>query len=517
MTHDELGPQATTERPDVLHEPTGAADGAPHDSTRSHLVVAAHGTRDADGEADAHEFVARLSRLLPDVDVRVGFIELSNPPLDVAVEAAGAATAQAGDDAVTVLPLMLARGGHAKDDIPDAIEAGARTFPQLTWEYARVLGPDAALVDALRERVDAARHDTPASETAVLLVGRGCSDAEANATLATTARLLYERGGYGMVETAYIAVASPDIAAGMDRLARLGARRVVAVPYVLFRGLMLGSVQGEVAAWLDAHPGVFDRVDVATTLGDSDAVLELAARRYREGGGRPPARRPMDAAEVPAASESRTLTGRDEIRAERPRHEDVGTPAPAQLPARGGDVHIGRLTDLPFVPYPSGLRLQGRRVVVVGGGCVAQRRVDGLLTAGADITVVAPHAAARVEARAQAGEIRWERRRFCPSDLNDTWYVVACADDTAVNELVGQCAQERRIFCVRADDGAKASAWTPAVGHHEDVVVAVLSNRRPHQSRAIRDQVVAAMQDGRLTTPVSAPEQESGPALTPRA
>lgn len=251
------------------------------------LVVAAHGTRDPDGEADAHAFVERLREALPGVEVHVGFIELSNPPLVTAMTAAashavGQQQQQQQSRSVTVLPLMLARGGHAKDDIPGAMHESAAAHPDLSWDYAAVLGPDPALVGALRQRVNAARGEVPAEETSVLLVGRGCSDADANATLATTARLLYETGGYAMVETAYIAVASPDIAAGLTRLRLLGAQHVVAVPYVLFRGLMRGSVADQGSAWVGEHPGAFASFAVAETLGQSDAVIELAARRYHE-------------------------------------------------------------------------------------------------------------------------------------------------------------------------------------------------------------------------------------------
>ena len=58
----------------------------------------------------------------------------------------------------------------------------------------------------------------------------------------------------------------------------------------------------------------------------------------------------------------------------------------------------------------------------------------------------------------------WLRRGFEAADLDDTWYVVAATDDAEVNERVSAAAEERRIFCVRADDATKATAWTPAVG-----------------------------------------------------
>jgi uroporphyrin-III C-methyltransferase / precorrin-2 dehydrogenase / sirohydrochlorin ferrochelatase len=154
-----------------------------------------------------------------------------------------------------------------------------------------------------------------------------------------------------------------------------------------------------------------------------------------------------------------------------------------------------------FPPYPSGLRLQGRRVLVVGGGHVAQRRVPRLLAAGADVVVVSPETTPAVEGLAGAGEITWRKRDYEPADIDDAWYVIAATDDPAVNERITADAEGQRIFCVRADDGAEATAWTPAVGRHAGVTVAVLGNREPRRSAGVRDAIVAALRDGVIAAP----------------
>ncbi|HYG91968.1 MAG TPA: bifunctional precorrin-2 dehydrogenase/sirohydrochlorin ferrochelatase, partial [Nocardioides sp.] len=127
-----------------------------------------------------------------------------------------------------------------------------------------------------------------------------------------------------------------------------------------------------------------------------------------------------------------------------------------------------------FPPYPSGLRLAGRRVLVVGGGNVAQRRVPHLIAAGADVHLVSPAVGPAIEGLAGAGEITWHRREFEPADLEGAWYVVAVTDDAAVNDRVSALAEEARVFCVRSDDAMRGTAWTPAVGRHGGVTVAVL-------------------------------------------
>jgi uroporphyrin-III C-methyltransferase/precorrin-2 dehydrogenase/sirohydrochlorin ferrochelatase len=157
----------------------------------------------------------------------------------------------------------------------------------------------------------------------------------------------------------------------------------------------------------------------------------------------------------------------------------------------------GMSTDFP--PYPSGLRLAGRRVLVVGGGHVAQRRVPGLLAAGARVTVVAPEVTPAVEGMATAGEVTWARRGFEPADLDDTWYAIAATSVPEVNARVCAVAEARRIFCVRADDAARATAWTPATGRHAGVTVAVLGNREPRRSARIRDAVLAGLRDGTVS------------------
>ena len=148
--------------------------------------------------------------------------------------------------------------------------------------------------------------------------------------------------------------------------------------------------------------------------------------------------------------------------------------------------------------YPVGLRLQDRRVVVVGGGQVAHRRVAGLLEAGAQVTVVSPEVTPALEALVTPGSLSWVRRRYEPGDLDGAWYAVAATDDHAVNAAVGEEAEGLRIFCARADDRRASSVWTPAIGRHDDVVVGVHGGGDPQRAIGVRDAVVAGLTDGSI-------------------
>ncbi|MGP9021885.1 uroporphyrinogen-III C-methyltransferase [Streptomyces sp. BR1] len=153
--------------------------------------------------------------------------------------------------------------------------------------------------------------------------------------------------------------------------------------------------------------------------------------------------------------------------------------------------------------YPVGLRLTGRRVVVVGGGQVAQRRLPALIAAGADIVLVSPDATPSVEAMADTGEITWHRRAYEDGDLADAWYALIASSDTAANERASAEAERHRVWCVRSDDASRATAWTPATGRSEGVTVAVLTGGAPDPRRtaAVRDAVVEGLRDGTLVAP----------------
>ncbi len=148
-------------------------------------------------------------------------------------------------------------------------------------------------------------------------------------------------------------------------------------------------------------------------------------------------------------------------------------------------------------PYLLGLRLGGRRVVVVGGGAVAARRVPALLDAGADVLLISPEVTAALEDLAAAGRIRWMAREYAVGDCAGAWLVCACAGDRAANAAAAAEAERRRIWCVRADDAQASAAWTPASGRADDIRVGVLSGD-PRRSAGIRDAIVAGLRSGEL-------------------
>jgi uroporphyrin-III C-methyltransferase/precorrin-2 dehydrogenase/sirohydrochlorin ferrochelatase len=138
--------------------------------------------------------------------------------------------------------------------------------------------------------------------------------------------------------------------------------------------------------------------------------------------------------------------------------------------------------------------MSGRRVVVVGGGPVALRRVGALMAARAKVTVVSPAVVTALEDLAERGQIEWLARRYESGDLQGAWLAMACTADPSVNTQVLAAANEARIFCLRADDASEASAWMPATGRFGRATVSVHGDRDPRSAAALRDAALAAVE-----------------------
>jgi sirohydrochlorin cobaltochelatase len=255
----------------------------------SALLIVGHGTRDEDGAEEFRKFVRRVEaravgRGVADA-VAGGFIELSPPPLKDAVSELVAA----GHRDVTAVPLILLAAGHAKGDIPAALAREKERHAGLRTKYARPLGPHPVVLELLRRRL----HETlvasalAAEADAVLLVGRGTTDPDANADLYRASRLLWETTrdlGIRQVEAAFVSLAEPSVAQGLDRLRVLGAKRVVVLPFFLFPGVLPTRIDTQVHEWIGANAGV--EATVANVIGDCDELADLVIERYVEADGR---------------------------------------------------------------------------------------------------------------------------------------------------------------------------------------------------------------------------------------
>jgi sirohydrochlorin cobaltochelatase len=240
------------------------------------FLVVGHGTRDPRGVREFHELIGLVRERNPGLPVEGGFIELSRPPISDCVNR----LAEEGARNVAAVPLMLLAAGHAKDDIPATLVREGLEHPEMDFRYGRALGVRPELLELMDQRISTVVNEDEKPDTAVLVVGRGSSDPDANSDMAKITRLFYEGRPYPMVESAFISMTPPGVGEGLDRLRRLGAARVVVFSYFLFTGVLEDRIREQAEAFAAGHPDV--EVRYAGYFGPDERVADLLTERYAE-------------------------------------------------------------------------------------------------------------------------------------------------------------------------------------------------------------------------------------------
>ncbi|MCJ0905711.1 uroporphyrinogen-III C-methyltransferase [Rhodococcus sp. ARC_M6] len=148
--------------------------------------------------------------------------------------------------------------------------------------------------------------------------------------------------------------------------------------------------------------------------------------------------------------------------------------------------------------YLVGLNLTDRRVVVFGGGTVAQRRLGLLISSGARVHVISRAVTPAIEGMATAGQITVDERPYQDGDLDGAWYAIASTDEPETNAAIVAEAERRRIFCVRADNAKHGTAVTPASAEYDGMSIGILAGGDHRRSAAVRTAVVEGLQSGLL-------------------
>jgi len=224
------------------------------------LVLVAHGSRDPRALSTVRALVERVRELRPGLPVHLGHIELNEPRLTDTLTALGPT------DAVLV-PLLLARGYHVKQDIPElAAEAQARA------RVAPPLGPHPLLVETLYDRLVEAGWRTRADErsrrsSAVVLAAAGSRDPESKLDTNHTAQLLADRLGVPVIP-AYASASTPTVQTAVRALAARGRHRVAVASCFTAPG-RFATQCAEAAPWIASAP-----------LGAHPAMARLVLHRY---------------------------------------------------------------------------------------------------------------------------------------------------------------------------------------------------------------------------------------------
>jgi sirohydrochlorin ferrochelatase len=240
------------------------------------LLLIGHGSRSAAGVDEYWRFADVLRGEANGLEIGCGFIELAEPDLDTAIDG----LVRRGATSIGAVPLVLLGAGHMKNDGPAALERGRRRHPGVQFNYGRSLGIHPLVLALAEDRIRAAVGGDHPGELAVVLVGRGSSDPDANADLYKVGRLLQDSRGLGLVEPAFISLAPPSVPEALERCRLLGATTVAVVPYFLFTGILVDRIHAQADAWGSEHREV--AVRHGAHLGPDARLAQLVLERHRE-------------------------------------------------------------------------------------------------------------------------------------------------------------------------------------------------------------------------------------------
>ncbi|KUM92161.1 sirohydrochlorin cobaltochelatase [Streptomyces cellostaticus] len=224
------------------------------------LVLVAHGSRDPRALNTVRTLMDRVRQLRPSLPLHLGHIELNEPLLPDTLAALG-------DTPAVLVPLLLGRGYHVKQDIPEMAAASPARA-----RVAAPLGPHPLLAEALHARLTEAGWSTPTDDTtrrtsAVVLAAAGSRDPDSATDTRRTARLLAARLGVPVVP-AYASAATPTVATALRALAARGRDRVAIASYFTAPGRFATQCADQ-APWIAAAP-----------LGAHPAMARLILHRY---------------------------------------------------------------------------------------------------------------------------------------------------------------------------------------------------------------------------------------------
>jgi precorrin-2 dehydrogenase / sirohydrochlorin ferrochelatase len=142
--------------------------------------------------------------------------------------------------------------------------------------------------------------------------------------------------------------------------------------------------------------------------------------------------------------------------------------------------------------YPIFLKLEGRKVLIVGGGRIAEEKAYAVLRSAKDVTVVAPEITPRMQEWQNEGLIRHITGRYQPGMASEFFLVIACTDSESINRSVYEEAQKSGVLCNAVDDPSYCDFYAPAVVSRGDFQIAISTGgRSPALAQRIRKSLEA--------------------------
>jgi len=244
------------------------------------VMICGHGSRDDGAIEEFNSLAGHLIKRLPEFEVESGFLEFATPVIRTGLDK----LKSRGAKRIVCVPGMLFAAGHVKNDLPSEVNNYGAENPDIEMIFAAELGIDKRLLEAAKQRIEAAeldaRGDVARADTLLMVVGRGTNDPDANSNVTKVARMLWEGMGFGWAEVSFSGVAYPLVDAGLERAVKLGFRRIIVFPYFLFTGILVRRIYDWADAAQAAHPDV--EFVKASYLNDHELLIDTFVSRVRE-------------------------------------------------------------------------------------------------------------------------------------------------------------------------------------------------------------------------------------------
>ncbi|MDH4199287.1 MAG: sirohydrochlorin chelatase [Spirochaetia bacterium] len=243
-----------------------------------YILFIGHGSRDERGNEEIRAFVKNIVQKTNISIFEVCFLEFGAPDIPAGINNC----ILAGATEIVVIPVILLAAGHSKLHIPSALDQAREKYPHVKFHYSTPVGSDARILDIMDDRMKSVWDMSimPEQETAVLLVGRGSSDPDANSTLFRIARLFWERHKFEMVETAFMGITRPLMMDGLVRCRNLGARNIVVLPYFLFTGILMERMKSMISGYAASNPDV--HISLADYFGFHPYLEDIVVQKIKD-------------------------------------------------------------------------------------------------------------------------------------------------------------------------------------------------------------------------------------------
>ncbi len=219
------------------------------------VLFVGHGSRLEAGNEEVRQFVEQMKTYIdPALLVETCFLEFAAPNIEDGIQLC----IEKGADEVHVIPIILLHAGHSKLHIPAEIEHAREHFPDVRFTYGQTIGIHEEIFEILKSRLSEVgfNPDEKHEDTAILLIARGGSDPYANGDFYKITRLLWEKLDVPIVESAFMGVTTPTVEQGIERCIRLGAKKIVMLPYFLFTGVLMERMAKMVQQFTEQYEDV---------------------------------------------------------------------------------------------------------------------------------------------------------------------------------------------------------------------------------------------------------------------